>query len=97
MKTRQQYLNQEISHHEYYSQYVTAGVISRVKSFIGEKRIKESTNPHFNDIPLWEWDRIGLPVGYRIIERAKENGDFNSLSFQVCVNKAAARMIKEGE
>lgn len=97
MKTRQQYLNKEITHQEYYSQYVNAGITSRVKSSIGEKRIKESTDPHFNDIPLFEWDRLGLPVGYRIIEMVKENGDFNSLSFQVCVNKAAARMIREGE
>lgn len=92
MKTRSQYITGEISHDEYYSQFVTPGVIERVKSRIGEKKIKQSSDPHFNDIPLNSWDVIGVPAD--VVTKCGLAGDSNTLSFQVCVNKAAARIIK---
>lgn len=95
--TRQQYLNQEVSHQDYYAQYVTEEILARVKGRIGEKTIKESTDPHFNDIPLQTWDKMS-PFGreeFDLKKKLKENGDFFTLSAMVCIGKAAARIIKE--
>lgn len=84
-------------HRAYYAQFVTSTVISYVRQFIGEKAIRASADPQFNDIPLNEWDRLdGLlrPIGARINKEINGQSAW-SVSDTVCVAKEAARQIKE--
>lgn len=97
--TRKQYMAGECTHEQYYGQFVTPAVIQTVLQKIDEAQIKRSTDPAFNDIPLYKWDwlhsHIGTLVGRALMEA---NGGIGySLSDTVCVAKAAARMIKEEE
>lgn len=97
MYTRQQYMANEVTHQEYYGQFCSDSVIRLVTDRIGKDQILRSTNPHFNDIPLKQWDNlepvIRMMVGSSI---RKLNGQV-SLSDCVCVAKAAARIIKENQ
>jgi hypothetical protein len=98
MKTlipRSQYMDHSVSHQEYYSQFVTPAILSLVRSAIGKKNIKTSTDEHFNDIPLHRWDLLAsYPVMMAASKPLKECGDGFSLSGVVCIAKAAARIIK---
>ena len=85
MFTRKQYMNKECTHREFYGQFVSPEMIGRVGRIIGRERIKNSKCEHFNDIPLIEWDRLGM---YNI------EGCL-SLGNGVCVHKEAARQIVE--
>ena len=91
--TRKQYINNECSHDEYHDQFVTNAAILRVKRSVGETRIVESKDEHFNDIPLNLWDSIGLSM--ETVRALRDVGDSYSLGGSVCINKAAARQIKQ--
>lgn len=105
--TRNEYMQskgdeQRAAHRKYYAQFVTPAVLFHVASFIGKDRIFNSTDEHFNDIPLHEWDRLEPFVkqacNTRKIQEANNypKGKFPwSLSDAVCIAKQAARMIKE--
>lgn len=93
MFSRQQYLNKECTHAEYYGQFVTGAVKSAVRCSIGKDAIVKSNDPHFNDIPLAKWDRLSFPVSSKKI---KEAGDYLTKAGFVCIAKEAARQIKEG-
>jgi hypothetical protein len=99
MKTRQQYLNSECTHREYYSQFVNEGIKNLVRSGIGEKRIKESlpVDEHLNNIPLKEWDSLGAYIvsSPNVRAKIKEAGDGYSQAGAVCILKEAARQIAE--
>ena len=86
--TREQYLNNECSHHDYYKQFVTKGIIDYVKRAIGKDKILNSKDEHFNDIPLRLWDNLYIPI---------PNSLDKSLATKVCLAKCAAVIIKEGE
>ncbi len=85
MKTRNHYINGDISHNDYYDQFVNRDIIRVVERRIRVDKIKKSTCEHFNDIPLKNWDNISGVVNVRGF----------SLSDRVCTLKAAARQIKE--
>jgi len=96
MYTRKQYMNNEVSHADYYAQF-GIHLIKLVENRIGEKRILESSDPHFNDIPLREWDRLEHSVRQLVGGMLREyNGPKAgvSLSDCVCAAKSAARIIK---
>ena len=87
------------AHREYYAQYVNAWVIRCVQTWIGTKRIIESTDPHFNDIPQADWDSLDSrirPYGTRVSKRL-HNADLGgwSLADTVCVAKEAAQQVRE--
>ncbi len=86
----------ECSHEDYYGQFVTPGVISRVSENIGKKAIMASTCSHMNDIPLSKWDCMGAMFRPLFSAMLKKAGDFYSMAGNVCILKQAARMIKEG-
>lgn len=105
MYTRKDYMDGKVTHDAYYSQFVTPEVRAIVARCIGAGRIRASTDPHFNDIPLREWDaiigftdgpqpRVATSLGVRTALEAA--GDSVSASTLTCVMKAAARQIKEG-
>ena len=88
----------EVSHNDYYGQFVSGYIRERVVASIGADKIRASTDPHFNDIPLVLWDRVGFFVPDTTIKALREAGDVNANtpSNRVCIVKAAARQIKEG-
>lgn len=93
--TREQYLAGECSHEEYYAQFVTNAVIETVRRHIGEDKIAASTDEHFNDIPLRQWDMLAIHHTMNMKKfRALQTYGF-TLCDAVCIAKQAARMIKE--
>lgn len=81
------------AHRRYYGQFVNASTKYRVLSNIGLDRLKASTDPHFNDIPLELWDKL-TPRLAGSSEFSKA-GDFYTLGNGVCLAKEAARQILE--
>ena len=91
--TRKDYMTDKCTHAEYYGQLVTQGMKEHVARAIPQG-LARSTDPHFNDIPLATWDRIGSV--YRLLGPEFEKlGDFMSSAGLVCVLKEAARQVKE--
>ena len=93
MFTRKQYLNGECTHRQYYGQFVNAGTKARVLSGIGLAALKKSTDPHFNDIPLHEWD--GLVANCPGSAAFSKAGDYYTLAGGICLLKEAARQVLE--
>lgn len=110
--TRKDYLaapyeEQRAAHRRYYAQFVTPSVKGFVASVIGRDRILASTDPHFNDIPLTQWDALNPAIRDMCLSR---KGDIDgaisadkfgrrsigwSLSDAVCIAKEAAQQIRE--
>lgn len=81
--TRKEYLNcagTPESHREYYAQFVDQRVLNLVKVGVGAKRIKASSDPHLNDIPLGTWDRLLVPVPREVAEAVESQGDYPTLA-----------------
>lgn len=107
MFNRKQYMANECSHDEYYSQFVNQGILQTVRSVIGTDRIAKSKDKHFSDIPLYEWDmlhnRIIMQIDVNLFKElnnatyAAEYRDsfIISLSDTVCIAKQAAKIIRE--
>lgn len=96
--TRADYLassltEQRTAHRRFYAQLVNDRTIAHVVNTIGAKRIKASTDPHFNDIPLKEWDSFAgrLPIAMKL----EALGDYLTLASIVCIAKEAARQYAE--
>lgn len=97
MITRKDYLDAKASHDDYYAQFVTPSVIALVGSYIGFHVVRTSQDPHFNDIPLKNWDAMAPALWNLVPSQAlKDAGEIRSLGTAVCILKAAARIIKEG-
>ena len=90
--TRKDYMSDKCTHAEYYGQLVTQGMKEHVARAIPQALAK-STDPHFNDISLSTWDRLGMAYGLR--SEFEELGDIRSKAGMVCVLKEAARQVKE--
>ena len=81
--SRDEYMAGECSHEEYYGKFVTGYLLQVVSDSIGIDRLKASTDEHFNDIPLEEWDKLVPFTGT------------NSMGHGVCVLKETARQLLE--
>ena len=92
MFTRKDYMSDKCTHEEYYGQLVTQGMKDHIVRAIPQALAK-STDPHFNDISLSTWDRLGMV--YSLRSEFKELGDIRSKAGIVCVLKEAARQVKE--
>ena len=93
--TRADYLADKCTHQQYYAQFVSDVTKDLVARHIGLDKIKASTKPYFNDIPLILWDQIahgGIPraIAFRDV------GDISSLAGNVCIAKEAAHQLKAG-
>lgn len=90
--TRQQLLDAECTHQQYYEQFLSPVSVQTVIENIGADRILESTHPHFSgsDIDLSEWEQIGswLPANFQAA------GDTRTISGSVCLAKAAANLYR---
>lgn len=100
MMTRQDYRDvastDETAYRRYYAQFVSVDMVNAVEKRIGLSRLLASTDPHLNDIPLNEWDRLdSLLVSYGTNHRLKQHGDFITMAGVVCIAKEAARQAIE--
>jgi hypothetical protein len=96
MFTRAQYLAGECSHQQYYAQFVNQWILDCVKGRNGINQLLEGENNSFNNIPLSWWDRINIMSSVDQQLWAAANGSpYYSLSDNLCIQKAAARMIVE--
>lgn len=83
-------------HRKYYAQFVNDRVIVRVVWTVGKENIMNSTDAHFNDVPMGLWDEAGKTAKPFAIKFA-DVGDFPSDAGLVCVVKEAARQYVEME
>lgn len=91
--TRADYMSGKCTHSEFYAQFVSDATKQALLRSIDRETILASKDPHFNDIPLVEWDncaRGGVPSAIAF----KDVGDFRSKAGDVCILKEAARQIK---
>jgi len=102
INTRDDYMAKKISHEDYYGQFVTPAIIRLVENGIGIKEIKNSSDEHFNDIPLAKWDSLhvvnygrGMYSRLACGEKIKSAGESNSVNTGTCILKQAARIIKK--
>lgn len=98
MFNRKQYMDREVSHADYYDQFVTPGVTA----LLNKDRVQQSTDPHFNDIPLTYWDRLAAMMPSDSIKlvcdaNMSTHGGKRSYSLSdcVCTLKAAARRLRD--
>jgi hypothetical protein len=92
---RKQYMAGEVSHQDYYLQFVTPTIKAMVNRMQG--KIDTSKDAHFNDIPLHVWDRISKIAFHELCAvNHRINGSRSaSLSDGVCAAKAYAKTIKK--
>lgn len=100
MKTRQQYLNKEISHFDFYAQFVDEQVKTIVRNVLKKKgylnklaqTIEEDEN--LNNIPLSFWDSFSQNLNTaKVCAKMKSAGDYLTLSGIICIAKTAAKII----
>jgi hypothetical protein len=65
-----------------------------VAKYIGIDRLRASTDPYFNDIPLREWDKLADGLNNSSLGSFYFRG--GSLSQRVCLLKDAARSLIGG-
>lgn len=88
----QQYMSGEITHREFYGQFVSEYIKTVVLANIPLNRLLASEDPHLNDIPLEVWDRLLFPLPVLNMTNAGMTS-VNSLSVRVCVAKEAAQQL----
>jgi hypothetical protein len=92
--TRPEYLAGLCSHRDYYAQFVTEGTRRAVARTLTLTRLKRSTDPDFNDIPLTHWDAVPKEVNSEAIKKAR---DYLTQVGWVCIAKEAATQLLEKE
>lgn len=102
--TRQQRLNNECTHEQYWGQFVTGEHRLYVKQRFGIEKLKSAfeQDKNLNTIPLDKWDGcwgIGSPIPFMILAMPmKDVSDYLTPAGIVCILKEAARQIvKEPE
>lgn len=99
MFTRKEYMDKEISHKDYYAQFVTYNLQKYVVNSFTSKKLSilrkeyDSGNVHLSCIdavPLKLWDNLQFSV-YNLVPRSVTDscGEVRSLSTAVCIAKAA--------
>lgn len=97
MIQRQDYIDGEVSHREYYAQFVNTQILNLALR-IGKSRLIASSDSHFNDIPLNEWDRLSREFIFTgLDEQLRSCGDYLTMAGRVCILKEAARQIVENQ
>lgn len=94
--TRSERLNNECTHDQYYSQFVTDSIKNIVRDRFGIKQLKSAFNDDksFNSIPLIKGDALAELLKYENVgHKMRELGDYPTLAGLVCVLKYAARHL----
>jgi hypothetical protein len=94
MKTRQDYLNGNCTHSEYYAQFVRESMKNAIGRNIGVERLKQAfkEDQNLNTIPLAIWDNMSHSISFPDM---KDYGEFRTLAGSVCILKEAARQLCE--
>lgn len=94
--THKQCMDNEITHEQYYRQFVTDETIRTVlRYYIKERLVKElNADKHLSGIKLDIWDRMPLNAA---TYKMKDCGDRLTSAGKVCILKQAAKMIIESE
>jgi len=105
LKTREQYMNKEVSHFDYHSQFVTESTKRFILNSLTVEQIREaldSGDEHLNKIKIpynnmgrggrWWWD--DAPINTILV---REAGDNLSPAIYTCVAKAAARILAKSK
>ena len=108
--TRQQYLNGDVDHNTFFSQFLDKETEKELLNNISLDEINKSTDEHMNDIPMKKWDMISnfnwqiirgeeklisTPVIRKeLADMIKATGENLSSSTMVCIYKAQARKLK---
>lgn len=90
--TRKAYLDQQVSHDQYYSQFVTPAIREAVANRFPVELLR-SAGEHLNGIELAHWDNLGERFHPLISKMLRSAGDFLSLAGVVCILKQAALEI----
>jgi hypothetical protein len=95
MPTRQQYIDGDVSHEDYYAQFCTEWGQRLVVATIGEERLRSefAKDEHLNGIPLSQWDVIGLKINTTMLRvKLDMAGDSVTQAGLVCIAKQNARI-----
>ena len=95
MITHHQYLHEDISHRDYYAQFVTQDVKDLVTHWITMPVLLASDDPNLNDIPLRKWDAVASALPLSVWQMLHEAGDELSLRTGLLIVKEAAQQIIE--
>ena len=98
MITRAQYMNNEVTHRQFYGQFVTPEFKQVVSNTFGKEILAQclEKDQNLNNIPLAIWD--GLAGGYEsqlYADKLRLVGDGPSLAGAVCILKEAAKQVVE--
>lgn len=95
LKTRAQYMAGEITHREYYAQFVTPEVKAEIlHRFPIERLLKTADQKNLNSIPLHSWDQAAYSL--RDVDALlRAAGDGPTLAGKVCILKEAAKQLIE--
>lgn len=89
--TKNQFLKDECTHTEYYSQFITPDGIKLVEASPAFKKLKASGSTNLSDMPLAQWDCIG--TAWDASNLLTTLGDHWSLGISVVINKIIAAHI----
>ena len=105
MHNYSQLLSGEISHNDYYNQFVTNSLLAIVRQefqkrlmWMSEHRKDKGAKPELSldDIPLKKWDEMAELIPNVCLQKmAQANGGGISLSERVCLVRAAARQVQQ--
>jgi hypothetical protein len=92
MIARQQYIQGEAAHREYYGQFVCEGIKQMVLRQFSLNELRQS--PDLRQ-PLDRWDRVILITPFWLDTKLHACGDYPTAAGLVCIAKEAARQILE--
>ena len=106
IKTRKQYMNKEVSHHDYHAQFATEATRKFILNALTPEQIYKALKSgyeHLNQIKIpfnnmshgggWWWDNAPLNIELWRKANNKEKNIMPSLSTRTCVGKAMAKII----
>lgn len=85
---RKQYMDGKLSHEDFYCWLADSIKITKDNLPVTLNRVRESADPHLNDISLYLWDRKDQIVRYKAVQAGMRAW---SLSDTVCVLKNFAK------
>jgi hypothetical protein len=91
---RTDYTSGACTHQEYYAQFVTPYIKEQLALRMKLPKILNSKCKHFNDVPLWQWDRCAL-IASVADKKLDACEDFPTHAGRVCILKEAARQLRE--
>ena len=90
--TRQEYISNKCTHHEYYSQFATDSMKNLVGQFINKLKLSDDNRVIGLDLDYWDYVAYHIPTDVVKAIRLANDGGI-SLSDRVCALKTTARIL----